>query len=341
METKVPRSSWFDRSISSVVFPLQKGIAGLTACRFSAWAENERWLNQLALDGSRQIASKSDPTYQAFLNREIEYWQKPAHGDTQTLHGNEDHPDRNPRLRAYWNEFLSGSPTVSRVGMFQQMGPVEKALTLGHFSGLEEIMSGSVARHWTFNSITGRFTDSSHASVAAITCEDLNFASFKEDEYDLIICSAILHHIVNVDQLLAALNRALAPGGRLVVLDYIGEERFLWKEEKRRFINDLLAEIPPKYLRYPFAGIDAVHFGRLSPFEAVTSTRIPDALEQHLHPLEVRKAYGVLFPTLQYLRGRYLSEDNPILDLLIDADREANRRGLQACALSGVFQKRV
>lgn len=341
METNIPRSTWFDRALSAFFYPLQNGIANLTSRKFSDWAKADQWLNQSLDNGNLHISSKDDTTYQAFLKKEIEYWQKPAHGDSQTLHGDEDHPDRNPKLREYWNRFLSGSPALSTVAMFKEMGTFDKALTLGHFAGMEEIMSSGVAKHWTFNSITGRFTDSSEARDTAIISEDLNFASFKEDEYDLIVCSAILHHIVNIDQLLAEINRALKPGGRFVVLDYIGEERFCWKEEKRKYINDLLANIPPKYLRFPYASIDAVHLTRLSPFEAVTSTRLPELLEEHLDPIEVRKGYGVLFPTLQYVRERYLSEDNPILERLIQADHDSIEAGLQPSALSGVYQKRV
>jgi SAM-dependent methyltransferase len=323
-----------------MVFPIQKTIVGLTSCKFSAWVKNERWLDQLATAQGRCIPSKSDPTYQAFLKEEIEYWQTSEYGNTQTVRS-EEHPDRNRNLRAYWNELLSGSPTVSRVELFQKMGPFDEALTLGHFVGLEGLIASSVARHWTFNSITGRFTDSSEAKDSSLICEDLNFANFKENAYDLIVCEAMLHHLVNIDHLLAQINRALTPKGRFVVLDYIGEERFLWKEEKRKYINDILCEIPPKYLRYPFAGIDAVHFVRLSPFEAVTSTRIPEALERHLKPIEIRKGYGVLFPLAQYLRDRYLSEDNPIVDMLIQADRDAGKHGVQPSAISGIFQKRA
>lgn len=345
METSIsrpmPTANWWHQSFSSVSFPTLRKMAALTTFRFSAWAKNEAWIRQLARNGERQIPNQSDPTYQAFLKKEIAYWQKPAHGDTGQIYGNEEHPARNPKLRAYWNTLMSGSPTVSRVDMLRRLGPVDKALTLGHFHGLEEVMASGVAKHWTFNSITGRFTDGAPTQGVAITSEDLNFACFKENEYDLIVSMAILHHIVNVDQLLEQINRALTPNGRFVVLDYIGEERFQWREDKRQFINGLLRRIPPKYLRFPFAGIDAVHLGRLSPFEAVTSTRLPAAFERHLRPLEVRTGHAVLFPTAQYLRARYLSEDNPIVDQLIEADREATQLGLQPAAIAGVYAKRT
>lgn len=340
METYIPKSGWWDRTFSRMVYPIQKSIVDLTSCKFSTWVENERWLDQLADSNERRIPSKTDPTYQAFLKKEIEYWSDSEFGNTETVRC-EEHPDRNKKLRAYWNELITGSPDVSRAEMFHRMGPFDQAMTLGHFGGLEQLVASSVAKQWTFNSLTGRFTDSIEMQNASLISEDLNFANFKENTYDLIVCEAMLHHLVNVDDLLATINRALTPNGRFVVLDYIGEERFLWKEEKRKYINNILANIPPKYQKYPFAGIDAVHFVRLSPFEAVTSSRIPELLERHLQPIEVRKAYGVLFPLTQFLRDRYLSEDNPVVDLLIQADRDASQYGVQPSAISGVFQKRL
>jgi SAM-dependent methyltransferase len=337
----VIKASRVSQAISRLTFPLQKAIASLTARKFSSWARNDRWLNQLGRRGERIILSKTDPTYQAFLKSEIEYWQKPARGDTQTIHGNDEHPNRSRKLREYWNELVTGSPRLSKIEMLSQMGPFENALTLGHFPGLEEIMAGSVAKRWTFNSITGRFADAQAGRPVTIIREDLNFANFKENEYDLIVCEAILHHIVNLDHLLSQINRALTPDGRFVVIDYVGEERFLWKEEKRRFINGLLAQIPLKYVSHQFAGIDSIHFTSLSPFEAVTSTRIPGALKEHVGLGEMREGYGVLFPALLFLKARYLSEDNPIIDLLIEADRESKKYGVQPSAVAGVFTKLI
>lgn len=338
METLTPRSSWFDRAIARVAFPAQRVIADWTTCKLSDWAKNERWLNQLAMEGSRRIPDKADPIYQHFLQREIAYWQKPAYGDTETVYA-EDHPDRHPKLRAYWNKLVSGSEDECLTEMLQRMGPFGKAIALGHFDGLEAAMAGGVAHHWTFNSITGRFTVAAPEN-ASIVSEDLNFARLKENEYDLIVCVGILHHIVNLDDLLAEVNRALSPGGRFVVVEYIGEERFYWSKEKREYINRILASLPPKYQRFPFAGLDAIHLGRLSPFEAVSSTRIPAALERHLQCLESRQGYAVMFPTLQFLKARYLSQDTPVIDLLIQADREAGEHGVQPAVLSGVYGKR-
>jgi SAM-dependent methyltransferase len=334
-----PTSSWFDRAICRVAFPLEKFIADLTVCKFSDWAKNEKWLAQFTSQNTRQIPDRSDPIYQSFLKREIAYWQHPSHGDTQTIYA-EDHPDRHAKLLAYWHEAVSGSPTLSLVDLLHKLGPFRNAMTLGHFDNLEELMTSSVAQHWTFNSITGRFANSSLSNVSIIS-EDLNFARFKENEYDLVICVGILHHIVNIDSLIKAINQALTPNGRLVIIDYIGEERFQWKGEKRKYINDIISYMPPKYQRFPFAGIDAIHFGRLSPFEAVTSTQIPKVLETHLSLLESRQSYGVLFPMLHFLKSRYLIQDNPIIDILIDADREASKFGVRPTVLSGIYGKQT
>ena len=54
----------------------------------------------------------------------------------------------------------------------------------------------------------------------------------------------MLHHIVNIEHLLAQVARALTPNGVFFVMEYMGEERFKWTPEKTRFLNGLLADLP-------------------------------------------------------------------------------------------------
>ena len=87
------------------------------------------------------------------------------------------------------------------------------------------------------------------------------------------------------------------------------------------------------------ASVDVMHLSRLSPFEAVTSTALPGLLAKHFVTREVRTAYGVLFPVLEFLKEEYFCSENPALEGLLQADREAGQHGLLPTTLAGVFGK--
>jgi SAM-dependent methyltransferase len=331
-------SSALARQVCNVVFPLQRMIAGLISAGLSSGAQLDRQLR--AWNGV--IPGQSDPIYQEFLRQEIEYWRNPAHGDEDSLVDNDEHPQRSQQLREYYNRIVTGSPQLTKLEMLRRRGPFEHALALGHLPGLEAMVASGLARKWTFNSITGRFIGAmtGQDNVTFIN-EDLNFASLAENRYDLIVCDGVLHHLVHLDSLVAQVNRALTSNGIFFVNEYIGEERFRWRNEKRSYVNTLLAELPLNCLAHKFTSVDVIHFARLSPFEAVTSTQIPSLLDAHLTPVEkVRKGYGVLFPALLFLKPRYLTTDNAIVARLIEADEDSLAHGVLPAALSGIFGKK-
>jgi SAM-dependent methyltransferase len=333
------QSSSLTRRLCRTVHPVQSLAASVLAGCFSDCARFDRWRS--AHPGGR-VPNQADPAYQGYLKKEMEYWRNPPHGDEETVHGNDEHPRRHLRLREHWNRLITGSPDKDKVRMLRERGPFDHALALSHCPGLEALMAAGVAERWTYNSITGRFTGLplSEDRVTVVT-EDLNFVQLEECAYDLIIGEGVLHHIVNADNLMIQVNRALRPDGIFYVMEYVGEERFKWRPEKRRYLNGLLATIPLEYLRYKFASVDIIRLGRLSPFEAVTSTRIPDLLAEYLSPIEERTGYGVLFPALEFLKERYLVQENPALDLLLQADQECERHNVLPSTLVGMYQKRA
>ena len=332
-------SSRFTKLLCAVVFPVQWLVARLVAGHISVCARVDRWRNSRP---TKDVQHRADPVYQRYLTQEIAYWQNPPHGDEQTVHGNDEHPLRHVRLRRYWNQLLTGSPDKDKVQMLRELGPFEHALVLAHCPKLETIIGAGVARRWTCNSITGRFAGAQPGTAnVTIVSEDLNFVQLEAGAYDLIIAEGVLHHILNADDLLMKVSRAMSRRGVFYVMEYIGEERFLWRAEKRRFLNRLLASLPLKFLRYKFASVDVIPLGHLSPFEAVTSTELPSLLRKHFSPVEERKGYGVLFPVLEFLKPEYLMEDNPALDALLRADQECERHHVLPSTLVGIYRKRA
>ncbi len=84
---------------------------------------------------------------------------------------------------------------------------------------------------------------------------DLNAPQFPAGRYDLILAAAVLHHVEELERLLESLVSTLAPGGRLVVYDYVGPSRFQWTDEQVQVCNAWLRRLPARYRRkrgYPW-----------------------------------------------------------------------------------------
>lgn len=69
-------------------------------------------------------------------------------------------------------------------------------------------------------------------------------------------------------------NKALKPNGIFVVLEYIGESKQQWSEEKIVFINNILKNHNLKISRGTY--------DNLVPFESIRSQEIPGIIEHIL-----------------------------------------------------------
>ncbi len=320
--------------------PILHSVARFLAFVFENLSDRmgvDRWLLRLP----NGVFDRTDPTYQKFLAKEIDYWTKPPVGGKDCIYLDLEHPLYHPKLLNRQRKFRSGSPDKTQIQYLLEKGPFQHALALSDSPALKKMMAAGVAQRWTYNSISGRLTDlpisSDHVTVIS---QDLNFASLKPETYDLILAEEVLHHIINIDALVTQIERALRPGGYFFVYDYAGEERFHWTPAKRQYLDGLLAQIPLKYLQFPFASVDALRFGPASPFEAVSSMKNPARIARQLEVVEERRWDYVIWPLIIFLKEQYLTQDNPVLDKLLAAEDEAARLGLAPVSYVGLFRKR-
>jgi 2-polyprenyl-3-methyl-5-hydroxy-6-metoxy-1,4-benzoquinol methylase len=108
-------------------------------------------------------------------------------------------------------------------------------------------------------------------------CQDLNALDLGGRTFDLVVCQTILHHVLELEHLLDAVDGALSPDGVFFVHDYIGESQFQFLDERLRWYNLALTQLPPALrenvltkraqneVRRPAPGKLA------SPFEAIRS----------------------------------------------------------------------
>ena len=177
--------------------------------------------------------SKDDHYYKKAIEHEGRQWGQSTHEPNvhQSL-------ELNPLLRGYQNELITGDAKRDWAPyVLERYGPFATGCSLG--SGLGQTEEEFIAN--------GKFTSFVCYDVSAdalkkmegtlskhpgIRCEfktaDLNFMELPENHYDFILCNNILHHLINLEHVLYQISKALTPNGKLVIRDYIGEDRFQW-----------------------------------------------------------------------------------------------------------------
>ncbi len=250
-----------------------------------------------------------DPWYLEAIRAESEFWSS-----RHTVESRARTPRNHPVLAAYANEVVSGDPAVPwpdhlrrTRGTFARglslgggLGPVEARLLESGAVGdltIVEIAAGAVERGRAEIERRGlgprvRYVDG-----------DLNFFEPPGAAYDLVLANAVLHHIANLERLLDAVRGCLAPGGLLVVFDYVGEPKFQWSDRRRAVVEALLALAPPGLSRPgPVRPPSLSAVQRDTPFEAIRPEAVLPALHARFRTVAEWPSFGVLQPFLTLLR---------------------------------------
>jgi SAM-dependent methyltransferase len=160
--------------------------------------------------------------------------------------------------------------------------------------------------------------------------------------YDLVYWDHALHHMLDVRKALDWSVAALAPGGLLVVNDYVGPTRLQWTRPEVRMARAYMAAAAPhlggaRPVRYKIPLISRWRMALRDPSEAPQSDRILAAARAacggFLEPIGcamINICGPVVVPATD--------EGNPALPLLIEWDRRAEAAGFAHFAF-GIWQK--
>jgi SAM-dependent methyltransferase len=139
--------------------------------------------------------------------------------------------------------------------------------------------------------------------------------------------------------------QVLAPGGLLVLIDFVGPSRFQWTDAQLEAVEGLLAKIPEEYRRRWQDGRKKSRVyrpGRLSmwvsdPSEAAQSSEILPALRERFELLEVKDLGGTILHLLfKDIAHHYVTPDATALRILASAF-EAEDRALRSGQLPSDF----
>jgi SAM-dependent methyltransferase len=79
---------------------------------------------------------------------------------------------------------------------------------------------------------------------AEFVCGATNDLSYPAGAFDAAILSMALHHILDLEGLLASLREWLKPGAPLILFEYVGPNRFQWTKSAREAGTEALRRLP-------------------------------------------------------------------------------------------------
>jgi len=280
----------------------------------------------------------SDPVYQRKIEAEASYWSEHYGNPLSEL------------FRAdadLANRWLTGDSARSWLTDLIGRGPFRDAAALGCDDGGYEaawLRAGGSERLDIYELSSGVIrrvrTGLGDARVSFIQT-DLNFARLPSYAYDVIWSSGCLHHIANLEHLLAEVERALRGGGLFAFQDYVGERRRHYAPHRLARINALLAEVPVRFRRGGMEAVAPAVVEELSPFCAVRSDDILTVARARFDVVH-EGVSGGLFPLFLAVDMAALQGELPALATrLIEAEDEALRDpAFGPCGAYVVLRKR-
>ncbi len=143
-----------------------------------------------------------------------------------------------------------------------------------------------------------------------------------EGRYDLIFSVGAVHHVENLEGLMAEIARALDPKGFFVLVEFVGPNRFQWTDDQIEIVNGVLETLDVSYLlngsRTKFGRPSIADMMRIDPSEAVRSSEILGLIRQHFSVVYEREFNGALMHHVYPLLNADLAEQNkPDFDSLV------------------------
>lgn len=211
------------------------------------------------------------------------------------------------------------------------------AIAQGLFGGVHGVDTSPAA-------LDAARSEAQRQEIGAITFElaDLDvYAPGDDTTFDGIVASMALSRLPDVARLIEATTRRLAPGGWLLVNDYLGPARFQAPDRVLQMVEDLILVLPDRLRRHTIDGHVRDGWVRRplefweehAPREALSSERIRPALDIEALEVVFERGYGgsLLSPLLELIVGNFRDdseEDRAILRLLCRFEEILLREGV-------------
>ena len=136
---------------------------------------------------------------------------------------------------------------------------------------------------------------------------DLNFIKLPENEYDIVYCHGVLHHIINLEYLLEQLYKTLKPHGVLVVYEFVGESKWQWSEKRLQVIRkDIINRLDNKYKGISL-NVKSIPMMNRRPLESIRAAEIYSLIHNYFIPKYESYWNLLLYP---FLNSRNIPKKN-------------------------------
>lgn len=224
-----------------------------------------------------------------------------------------------PAVRNRWNLKISGNSEVAwedyvAEKYFHNKNNL-KLLSVGCGTGTKERV---FARYPQFSCITGidispqsirkaiENADQDNLVHLQYRCGDFAKIDFPPEHFDVVLFYSSLHHFSNIESLIQRkVLSVLKPGGKVIIFEYTGPNRFQYTKEQLKAGNKALSMVP-EYLRTRKNGPVKEKIYRPGwlrmwlndPSEAPHSEEILPVLRKFMHVLEEKPVGGAILHSL-------------------------------------------
>jgi SAM-dependent methyltransferase len=280
-----------------------------------------------------------------------EVWSADAARDTQELGR---YWMAHPMVRDRVNRLASGRADRDAYGHLAELLrgrgwrlPVARALSIGcGFGALERglVATNLVQRIEALDLAEGAIlearrlaAEAGYADRISYEVSDLESASFAPG-FDIIFAHSSVHHVERLEELFAAVKRALRPGGLFHLNEFVGPTRFQWTDAQLALCNTLLDQLPDRLKRLPdgqtkprIARPTVADMIAFDPSESVRSADIVPLMRAHFDVIEERRLGGAVLHLLLADIGQNFRPDDPqdcaAMQSLFDAEDAAMADG--------------
>ncbi len=169
--------------------------------------------------------------------------------------------------------------------------------------------------------------------------QDINEVSLGTDVYDVILALASLHHFIELDHILADVNRALKPNGLFLTIDVPTRNGFRMWPETKHVVDGLWAVLPAKF-KFDHTGFETPTYAEtfvdadysVNCMECINSEAILPALEKNLRQIHFVPAFSLARRFLDTKFGPNYDLDQPldaaVAEFLLNLDDHYLEKGL-------------
>jgi|GEM_PF-183624 len=170
--------------------------------------------------------------------------------------------------------------------------------------------------------------------------EDVNYAKFKPNHYDIFFSWSALHHIENLEGVCRNAWEALKFRGLLVAQEYIGPNQLQWTDSQLDLANKILSIIPDTLKKDPATGIVLSHIERPSleqlnhtdPSEAIRSSEIIETINKFFKIKTIKyfggSLYNCLFNAIIYNFSHSDEKDIALIEMILFLEETLIQRGI-------------